>query len=227
MSPESGSDDALPSKLTVSGVGPLTGLRACYRIGRLVRRDESDPSDRAAVEIDIEQFTARRDLDVHRVRRGRHEVLQQPWCRKPVRVLLHHPDAIAGIIGEEERAVVGARIGSSAVELEREPGDRRASRRTCLGRDDLVAVVVREVRARLGGGVVVEVLTDVQVGAVVSRLTRVPFVAGPPEVVDGAVSGSRNPVDLLPVAPADVADPDLVRTGPQGEAERVPQTVRR
>ena len=36
----------------------------------------------------------------------------------------------------------------------------------------------------------------------------------------------RDPVDLFPRLPADVAKPDLVRPGPEGESERVPESVR-
>ena len=57
---------------------------------------------------------------------------------------------------------------------------------------------------------------DVEVRAVVAGLPVHALVAGPPEV--GGLGGGRDePVDLLPVVPTDVADPQLVGAGPVGE----------
>src|SRR6185503_2309201 len=45
------------------------------------------------------------------------------------------------------------------------------------------------------------------------------FIAGPAEIED--VAGRHDPVDLLPLEPADVSDPDLVGTGTDREAQRI------
>ena len=64
-----------------------------------------------------------------------------------------------------------------------------------------------------------------RIGGVVARLSTRALVAGPAEVLDRARRRVGEPVDLLPVVPADVADPDLVRAGPGREAERVAEAV--
>ena len=65
----------------------------------------------------------------------------------------------------------------------------------------------------------------VEVRSVVAGLPRVALVARPAEVLDDRVGRVDDPVDLLPVVPADVADPELARPGPEREAERVAQAV--
>ena len=64
-----------------------------------------------------------------------------------------------------------------------------------------------------------------QVRVVVAALPAHPFVAGPAEVLHDGVGGVRDPVDLLPLGPAHVADPDLARPGADGEAEGIAQAV--
>ena len=58
-----------------------------------------------------------------------------------------------------------------------------------------------------------------------ARLMQRALVTRPTEVVDGAVGRRDQAVDLLPRLPADVADPDLVGTRSEREAERVAQPV--
>ena len=71
------------------------------------------------------------------------------------------------------------------------PGDRGAPRGARIARDHLAAVVVGEVRGRHRARLSVEVLADVQVGAVIARLPPLALIAGPAEVLDRPVpSGS-------------------------------------
>ena len=60
---------------------------------------------------------------------------------------------------------------------------------------------------------------------VVAGLAAGALVAGPAEVLDAGVGRVGDAVDLLPVVPADVADPELVGAGPDREAERVAEAV--
>jgi hypothetical protein len=69
----------------------------------------------------------------------------------------------------------------------------------------------------------VEVLADVEVGLVVAGLLAFPLVAGPAEVLDDVINGVGDAVYLLSIAPADVADPNLVGAGSYREAEGVPE----
>ena len=70
----------------------------------------------------------------------------------------------------------------------------------------------------------IEVLADIQIRVVVARLCSGPLVARPAEVLDGS-ERVGDAVDLLPDVPADIAEPDLVRSWPDREAERVPHPV--
>src|ERR1051325_7477707 len=71
----------------------------------------------------------------------------------------------------------------------------------------------------------VQVLADVQVEVVVAVLAPVALVAGP-AVVGGRRRGARDAVDLLPRVPADVAGPELVGPGADGDPERVAEAGR-
>ncbi len=85
-------------------------------------------------------------------------------------------------------------------------------------------MLVGVVRAR--DGVRRKVLADRETERVVTGLPRVPLEARPAEVLDGRVRRAVDRVDLLVVVPADVADPDLVRSGAEREPERIPEPVR-
>src|SRR5207253_7757613 len=140
-----------------------------------------------------------------------------------VRAERHRPDAVARVVGEEERAVVRRRVRAAAVEGE--AGDRGAAGRARLAGDDLRAVVVRVERGD-DGAARVQRLAQVEVRAVVARLPANTLVARPAEVLDGRVARVADLLDLLPRAPADVADPELRRAGPERDPERVAQPVR-
>src|SRR4029453_14091496 len=107
-------------------------------------------------------------------------------------------------------------------ELELKPGDRGAARRAGLVGDYSAAVMVGEVRGghRVGAGRV-QVLADVEIGAVVAGLAPGALIAGPAEVLHEAVGGIQDAVDLLPVVPTDVAGPQLTAVRAEREAERV------
>src|SRR5207247_5433148 len=136
-----------------------------------------------------------------------------------------HRDAAAGVVPEKEASVVRGWVGAPAVE--RESRDRRGARRTRLAREDRRAVVVRVVRRSYGRRTGhVEVLADVEVGAIVAGLAVVPLVARPTEVLDRYVGGAHESIDLFPRVPANVANPQLIRAGPNREPERVAKAVR-
>src|SRR5690606_16806777 len=142
-------------------------------------------------------------------------------ARQPVGAALHGPDASAGAVGEEQRTGVGGRV--VAVGFERDAADRRVAGRAAVAGHDVVVVVVGVVGRLLAGGV--QRLAQVQVRPVVSGLPLDPLVARPAEVLHGAVGGVRDAVDLLPLVPADVANPQFTGAGPEGEAELVAHAV--
>ena len=65
-----------------------------------------DSSDGAAVEVDVEQVTTRPGLEVDRIGGGRDEGADQPRRRVSVSTFLHDPDAVTGVVGEEQGLVV-------------------------------------------------------------------------------------------------------------------------
>src|SRR5919112_714030 len=81
------------------------------------------------------------------------------------------------------------------------------------------------VRTLDGACLRVEVLADVEVGTVVERLLASPLVARPAEVLHVGVGGVGDPVYLLPLGPADVAEPNLFGARTDREAEGVAQPV--
>ena len=125
-------------------------------------------------------------------------------------------------VGEEQGTVVVGRVVRSV--LEGDPGDRGAADRARVAGHDLRAVVVGVERPGLAGSGI-ERLAAVQVRSVVAALPAGALVARPAEVLRHAVVDVRDPVDLLPGVPADVADPELLRAGPETEPERVAQAV--
>jgi hypothetical protein len=126
------------------------------------------------------------------------------------------------MVAEEERAVVLRGIPRAGVE--RDGADHGAIRsRAAVTGNNRSPMRVRVVR-RHGRAGRVEGVAEVQVRRLIPGLPPVPLVAGPAEI--------RRPhrrveeaVDLLPIVPADVADPYLVRSRPEDEAERVSHPV--
>ena len=199
-------------------------VRGDLRHRRVVRAEEADALDPPVVEVGVEEVAVRADLQVDRVRGSRDEGLAAVRVREPGAAREHGPDAVARVVGEEERSQVAR--GVVAAVVEGQSGDRGASRWAALAVHDRggVAVgVVREPDCRRSGAI--EVLADVQVRAVVTGLAPVALVAGPPEVVDGGVGDRAEVVDLLPVVPADVTDPDVVRARADREPEGVAEAV--
>src|SRR4029079_17777675 len=90
-------------------------------------------------------------------------------------------------------------------------------------RDDLVAVVVLE--ERIDDGVVRQVLANRKTRRVVSGLSLDTLEARPAEVPEDAVGRIVNRVDLLPVVPSHIPDPDLVRAGAKRETEWISEAV--
>ena len=131
----------------------------------------------------------------------------------------HRPDAVAAVVREEQGVVEARRVRAALVE--RQPRDDRAvERRAAIAREHRAAVRIREARlADRRGRVVVQVVAQRQAGVV--RALDVALVARPAEVLDRSRPRVRQPVDLLGVVPADVADPELVRAGPERDPERV------
>ncbi len=198
------------------GRGLVQGQVAARR--RLLRR-RRDALDRAA-QVRVEEVALWADQEFDRAVRAGVESLDFRRVGEAVRPRQHHPDAVAGVVGEEERAVVGGREGARLGEGDAR--DRRAADRAGLAFDHLGRVVVGEVRRGRGAGAV-EALADVEVGEVIAGLRGDALVAGPAEVGGGAARRVGDPVDLLPVVHADVADPGFVGARPDRHPERVSQ----
>src|SRR5262249_26074342 len=153
---------------------------------------------------DVEHVAAGTGHDLHRTGRSGDERNELAGVGLAVRAGLHGPDAVAGVVGEEQRAVVGARVGAAV--FEGQAGYRRAAGRACVGRNDLgrvVVGVVRRIVSRVSRGV--QRFAEIEVGAVVAALPRRTLVARPTEVLRDRVVPDRNAVDFLPGVPAYVA----------------------
>src|SRR5262249_51164204 len=107
-----------------------------------------------------------------------------------------------------------------------EAGDGRAAGAADLAGNDLLAVLVAQIRVGDRSRRVVEIRADVEAGSLIPRLLREALVAGPAEVLDDRVARVADAVDLFPRVPADVTDPELARSGTRRDAERVAQAVR-
>ena len=187
-----------------------------------VTRGIGDAVDRAAEQVDVEQVAAGTGLE----RGGTGDA----GCEGPglsrigqaAGAVGQVPDATAGVVGKEEGALVLRRVRGPGVEGY--AGHRGALRigAAVAGRHRglvLVLIVGRGVRR-----VCVERLARVEVHVVEARVLEGALVTGPTKVGRGR-RGRRDPVDLLVVAGANVADPGLVRPRPEVEAERVPHPV--
>src|SRR4029453_376286 len=182
-----------------------------------------DPPDRAAVKVGGGKGAGGPALEGGRARSRGQERRPVVGVRQPVATGEHDPDAAARVVGEEERAVVGVREGAALVEGD--TGRRRAVLgRATVPRHHLRAVVVGVVRRDDTAGQRIQVLADREIRVVIARLVTGPLVARPAEVLHRA-ERVCDLVDLLPVVPADVADPNLVRPGPDRHPKRVSETV--
>ena len=180
-----------------------------------------DATDGAFPVAHVEEVATRTDLERDRARR----LCEQVSLRRagqPVRSREHHPDAVARVVGEEERAGVTRRIRTAFVEGE--PRDRRPAR--LAPGDEIVGVAVRGVGTGRRAGACVQRLTHRKVGGVVAAGWRTgALVARPAEVLDNAVVDVGDPIHLFVDRPADVTEPQFLRAGPEREPERVAQTV--
>ena len=171
--------------------------------------------------VDVVEVAAGSDLEVDQAADLRRELLACRRIRQPVRAGRHEEEALPRVVGEEEAVVVVVGVRPARVEDRRR--DRTLAARVAAATGHgLLGVGVAEERLHLARRDV-QVLADRQVQFVPARLVRLTLVAGPSEVVDGAVGGVRQDVDLLARPPADIADPDLVRSRPERVAERVAQ----
>ena len=181
-------------------------------------------ADRAAREVGVVERAVRALGEADRAGRAGQEGLPRRQVRQAVRRPWYiDPDAVARVVAEEQRVLVGGRERVAGVEGE--AGDRRRAGRAGLARDDLLAVVVGEVRrGDRAGALRVERLAAVEVQRVVGAHAR----RRPRSTASrscGPASTSGDAVDLLPRVPADVAGPDLARARAEGEAERVAEAV--
>ena len=109
-----------------------------------------DPADGAARQVGVVERAVGALREEHRAGRAGQERPAGARIREAVRALGHHPDAVARVVAEEQRVLV---VGPERVSgVEREAGDRRGARRAALAGDDLVVVVVGEVRRGHGAG---------------------------------------------------------------------------
>ena len=128
---------------------------------------------------------------------------------EPVRARPHRPDAVAGVVGEEERAGVA---GVVAAVVERRPRRGGAPGRAGLAGHDQGRVVPGVVRRRHRSGAGrVQVLADVQIGAVVPRLAACALVARPAEVVRPRLPRSTRSISSQVFQPTSPTQTSLVR----------------
>ena len=164
------------------------GCRTVGHIGRhrghrwLVGAEVLDALEHAVVVIDVEQVTARPDLDVGRSAGIADEGLAERRVGQPVGAGRHDPDALARVIGHEERVLVLDRV--VALAIEGQAGDRGTRGRAGVAREDVRRVVlVRDVRRRDRVRRLIELLADVDVHEVPRRLDGRALVARPTEVL--------------------------------------------
>ena len=129
----SASLDARPSNDTASGASPSVGTALASAIGGVVAGDVLEAPN-GSVEVDVVDVAIRTELDVDGVRGCGFERQTVRRVRIAVCALEHHPDAVAGVVGEEQRAVVRRRVVAATVE--RQARDRRAARRAPFACDD-------------------------------------------------------------------------------------------
>src|SRR5215212_2625622 len=97
---------------TAGGVGLRDGLR------RTVASAVLNTPDSSAREVRVEEVSVRADLQVDRARSTRDKGAQLGRVWQPVGALLHNPDALARVVGEEQGAVVCVRVGACVVECQ-------------------------------------------------------------------------------------------------------------
>lgn len=212
-SPESGSLEPRPSKVTVSGAAPEVGVADATAMGGLVRLGILDTTDCSAVEIHVEEVATGPNLQLNRTRGPRHK--GDAGCRIGYAAAFEYrPDTVARVVREEQGAGISIRVGATGIGIKGESGDRGAAARACLAGYYLRAMVIGIERCQCRSGsllVTIQVLTKVQIRTIIATLAPcAAFIAGPAEVVRRWRSRISDEVDLLPGAPANVTHPDLV-----------------
>ena len=124
---------------------PTRRLCADHGDGWLVLAEVADATDGAA-QVHVEEVAARSDLNVDWLGSAGNKRAALADIGQPVRSRFHRPDTPAGVVGEEQRALVLRWVVPALVERERDACDRRATHRTDLGRNHQLVVVVAEVR---------------------------------------------------------------------------------
>ena len=144
---------------------------------------------------------------------------------------LRCPQAVAGVVGEEQCSMVLGRIAEAFVEGEAGDAALQVGRTGAWCRPGRVRIRDERRGGRVGG-VAVEVFADGEIEAVEGALSVGPLVTRPSEVVRrcgirvGGVDARRgvlNPVDLLEPVPADIGDVGVVGARPECEPERIAQ----
>ena len=107
-----------PVEADVQRHGAAGRCRGRIRDRRAVATGVLDAPDRATVEVDVEEVATRADLQVDRIRCVGPERLAQVHVGHAARARTHDPDAVAGVVGEEERPLVGGRVSGTGVEGE-------------------------------------------------------------------------------------------------------------
>ena len=198
-------------------------VRLDHRGRRLGAGHVADAVD-AAADVHVVEVAARADLQIDGIRRRRGERESRARVRLSVGTERHGPDAASGVVAEEQRALVAPRIRAGPVERDRR--HRRAAGRARLALDDPLGVLVRVVGVGDGAGAAVQVVAQIEPRAFVSRMPADAFEARPAEVLDREVSGRGDAIQLFPIVPPDVADPELGGAGARRHAKGVAEAVR-
>ena len=105
----------------MSGAGPVVGDAVATAIGWLVGARVRDSPDRAAVEVHIEEVATGPFSRLTGFAAPATNVLDLPGRRPAVEALRHRPDAVPGIVGEEQAAVVFSWVAVGRLRI-RTPG---------------------------------------------------------------------------------------------------------
>ena len=184
----------------------------------------ADAPDRPRPDVHVVEVAAGAHLQVHRIARVLREDDALVRVGQAVGPGPQRPDAVARVVGEEQRAGVRRRERAAAGRVERQPGERVAGVRAVLPAHDRGVVVVGPVRGRDRAALGVEVLADVEVQRV-EAAEPVRALVARPAVVAGRAVRVGVAVDLLPARVADVADPCLAGPRADRQPERVPEPV--
>src|SRR5262245_50978597 len=86
-------------------------------------------------------------------------------------------------------------------------------------------MVIGKVRIGDGSWRVVKIFTDIQIRAVIARLPVGTLVTWPAKILHYSVGGIHDPIELFPIEPANVADPQLVSAWPDRHTKRIAQSI--